>query len=65
MYSRMRNVSKLLEAKYRFSKILEIMAMIPTLNVSHYLLLKLNSNIILFKNTTLSKCPLCMRNKVF
>lgn len=63
MYSRIRNISEWLQAMYRICKILEIMAMIPTLNVSHYLLVRLNS--IFFKNTTLSKCQLCMRNEIF
>lgn len=43
MYSRIRNISEWLQAMYRISKIPEIMAMIPTLNVPHDLLLKLNS----------------------
>lgn len=51
MYSRIRNISEWLQALYRISKILEIMAMIPTLNVSHYLLLKLKK-ILLYLNVS-------------
>jgi len=63
MYIKVRNISELLQNVYRMSKILEMMAVLPTLNVCHYLLQILN--ICLFKNIALPKCQLCVRRETF